>query len=122
MSSSPQGWILPDAWKITGQSLAPLNVVERDFSIDEIREAVAEGRLLEAFAAGTAYFVKPVDLIHHRGENIVIPLPSATSPSYARLIKGWLSDIVFGVNDPFGWATELPSPSMPLTRTTLQQG
>lgn len=44
----------PEAWSISGESVAPLKVVERDFSIDEIREAVVEGRLVEAFAAGTA--------------------------------------------------------------------
>jgi branched-chain amino acid aminotransferase len=34
--------------------LEPLEVVERQFTMDDIAEAVQEGRLLEAFAAGTA--------------------------------------------------------------------
>lgn len=42
------------SWEIDGKILQPLTVVERSFSINEIREAVAEGRLLEAFASGTA--------------------------------------------------------------------
>lgn len=35
-------------------SLKLLMVVERDFSINEIREAVAEGRIVEAFFLGIA--------------------------------------------------------------------
>ncbi|KAK2751864.1 branched-chain amino acid aminotransferase [Colletotrichum kahawae] len=41
-------------WVVGGTTLEPLTVVERDFSINEIREAIADGRLLEAFASGTA--------------------------------------------------------------------
>ncbi len=41
-------------WSLNGQSLAPLTLVEWDFSSEKIREAVVDGRLVEAFAAGTA--------------------------------------------------------------------
>lgn len=44
----------PSAWQHHGHTLPPLTAVERDFSINEIREAVEDGRLIEAFAAGTA--------------------------------------------------------------------
>jgi branched-chain amino acid aminotransferase len=43
-----------DAWLGNGRLLEPLTVIERDFSIQEIQTAVDEGRLVEAFAAGTA--------------------------------------------------------------------
>jgi branched-chain amino acid aminotransferase len=45
---------VPSAWQHRGQSLAPLNISERNFSIHEIKKAAKEGRLIEAFAAGTA--------------------------------------------------------------------
>lgn len=34
--------------------LPPIEVVEKQFTIDDVAEAVREGRLIEAFAAGTA--------------------------------------------------------------------
>lgn len=42
--------------RLTGSKsvLPPVDVVEKQFTIDDIAEAVAEGRLIEAFAAGTA--------------------------------------------------------------------
>lgn len=42
------------AWKTSIGQLEPLEADEKDFSIQEIKEAADEGRLLEAFAAGTA--------------------------------------------------------------------
>jgi branched-chain amino acid aminotransferase len=47
-------YLQEDAWLGGNQRLEPLTAVERDVSIQEIQTAVAEGRLLEAFAAGTA--------------------------------------------------------------------
>ncbi|KAL7929186.1 aminotransferase [Trichoderma chlorosporum] len=96
----------PAAWHYQGHTLPPLTVVERDFSIDEIHDAVKESRLIEAFAAGTAYFIASVEAIHHQGSDIPIPLLT-DSPSYARLIKGWLSDIVFGIQNPHEWTKEI---------------
>lgn len=38
-------------------SLEPVQVVERTFTIDEIKKATNEGRLVEAFVSGTAVSV-----------------------------------------------------------------
>ncbi|RFU78336.1 branched-chain-amino-acid aminotransferase, mitochondrial precursor [Trichoderma arundinaceum] len=95
------------AWQYHGHSLPPLTAVERDFSINEIKDAVDDGRLIEAFAVGTAYFIAPVGVIQHRGSDMPIPIPTTGSASYALLIKGWLSDIVFGVQDPHKWTKEI---------------
>ena len=43
-----------EAWLVGNRQLKPLTAVERDISIQEIQAAVSEGRLLEAFASGTA--------------------------------------------------------------------
>ncbi|CAM1505921.1 Fc.00g115580.m01.CDS01 [Cosmosporella sp. VM-42] len=99
------------SWEFHGRSLPPLRAVEGVFSIDDLRTAKEECRLLEAFAAGTAYFVAPVEVIHHRGKDIQIPLPSPQTGSYALLIKKWLSDIVFGYNDPYGWTSIIQEPA-----------
>ncbi|RSL61661.1 hypothetical protein CEP53_005019 [Fusarium sp. AF-6] len=91
------------SWTVDGTTLEPLTVVERDFTIDEIREAFAEGRLVEAFASGTAYFIAPVRHIRHQEEDVAIPREKGDSGHYAALIKGWLSDIVYGRSSFSGW-------------------
>lgn len=93
------------SWTVNNTALEPLTVVERDFSMTEICEAIAEGRLVEAFASGTAYFIAPLSLIHHRNEDLVIPRQNGESGFYAALIKGWLSDIVYGRVEHFNWAS-----------------
>ncbi|KAI7112689.1 hypothetical protein KC324_g19517 [Hortaea werneckii] len=63
--------------------------------MDELIEAHKEGRFVEAFAAGTAFFIAPVGLIHFRGGDIDIPM-DGDSGAYARTIKQWLVDIMYG--------------------------
>ncbi|RMY07512.1 hypothetical protein D0867_09323 [Hortaea werneckii] len=75
--------------------LEPVEVVERRFTMDEIIEAHKEGRFVEAFAAGTAFFIAPVGLIHFRGGDIDIPM-DGDSGAYVRTIKQWLVDIMYG--------------------------
>ncbi|KIH86830.1 branched-chain amino acid aminotransferase [Sporothrix brasiliensis 5110] len=73
-----------------------VEVVERRYTIAELQTAQKEGRLVEAFAAGTAYFVAPVSMVHHRGEDIPVPMASSTGGKYTLQIKSWISDIMFG--------------------------
>lgn len=81
-----------------------VDVVERNYTIDEVLEAHQEGRLVESFAAGTAYFVCPVSLIHHRGTDVPISMGKAGEGGALTLqIKGWLKDIMYGGEDhPWG--------------------
>ncbi|UZP43485.1 hypothetical protein NXS19_011297 [Fusarium pseudograminearum] len=51
-----------------------IEVTERKFTITEVMEAAAEGRLLESFAAGTAYFISAVSRIHYQGKDINVPM------------------------------------------------
>ncbi|KAF9882510.1 hypothetical protein CkaCkLH20_00546 [Colletotrichum karsti] len=95
----------PECWNVAGKELEPLHIVERDFSINEIRTSLAEGRLVEAFASGTAYFIAPIRLVRHRDEDLVIPCCEGETGLYAALIKGWLGDIVFGRSEFRGWAS-----------------
>ncbi|CAK7201693.1 hypothetical protein SEUCBS139899_004402 [Sporothrix eucalyptigena] len=84
-----------------------VEVVERRYTIAEVIEAHAEGRLVEAFAAGTAYFVAPVSLVHHRGQDIPFPMESAAGGKYALQIKSWISDIMYGRED-HAWGLVVP--------------
>ncbi|KAK4219541.1 aminotransferase [Rhypophila decipiens] len=80
-----------------------LEVVERKYTIDEVLEADKEGRIVEAFAAGTAFFICPVSLIHHRGVEVQIPMgKTGESGMYTAKIKGWLKDIMYG-NEQHPW-------------------
>ncbi|KAL6235487.1 hypothetical protein BDW75DRAFT_240068 [Aspergillus navahoensis] len=72
-----------------------LEVTERKFTIGEIQEAAAEDRLLESFAAGTAWFITPIAIIHHRGQDINITTgPDGSPAEITGKIKGWLADII----------------------------
>ena len=99
-----------------------VEVVERKYTIDEVLEAGKEGRIVEAFAAGTAvcfpasiftsnglitnisqFFICPVSLIHHRGVDVPIPMgKTGESGLYTDKLKGWLKDIMFG-NEQHPW-------------------
>lgn len=72
-----------------------LDVVERKYTMEDLVEAHADGRLIEAFAAGTAYFVAPVSDIHFRGKDIA-PIKMGTQDTYTMKIKNWLIDIMYG--------------------------
>jgi len=76
--------------------LEAVEVVERHFTIDELANVIEEGRLVEAFVAGTAYFVCPVSTISYRDEDLPIPMVGGDSGEYAAQIKGWIGDIMFG--------------------------
>ncbi|KAL8392968.1 hypothetical protein RB595_002962 [Gaeumannomyces hyphopodioides] len=80
-----------------------LDVVERRYTIDEVFAAQAEGRLIESFAAGTAFFVTPVSLIHHRGKDAPISMgDKGEGGRYTLRLKQWLKDIMYG-NEQHEW-------------------
>ncbi|ROV93742.1 hypothetical protein VSDG_06967 [Cytospora chrysosperma] len=80
-----------------------LDVVERRYTIDEVLEAEREGRLVESFATGTAYFVTPVSLVHHRGKEVSFDMGSGEGGKYTLALKKWMKDIMYGGEDhPWG--------------------
>lgn len=79
------------------KSRPEVDVVERRFTMKELIDADAEGRLLEAFAAGTAFFIAPIADIHFRGVDIVFPLGKAEGRGeFAVGVKQALKDIMYG--------------------------
>ncbi|KAI1336780.1 branched-chain amino acid aminotransferase [Xylariaceae sp. FL0016] len=85
-----------------------VEIIERKYTIDEVMKADAEGRLIESFAAGTAYFVCPVSLIHHRGRDIQLPMgKAAEGGAFTLKLKGWLRDIMYG-NEDHKWGVVVP--------------
>ncbi|KAF4943364.1 hypothetical protein FSARC_14940 [Fusarium sarcochroum] len=86
-----------------------IEVTERNFTITEIAQAAAEGRLLESFAAGTAYFISAVSRIHYQGNDIDVPIgKSGLGGKITTAIKQWLTEIMYGETDHY-WATVVPT-------------
>lgn len=78
-----------------------VTVSERFLSMREVLEASEEGRLLEAFGAGTAAVVTPISAVKYRGKDIEIP---ATGTMTQRI---WdeVTSIQYGVKEgPPGWS------------------
>ncbi|KAJ5907532.1 Aminotransferase class IV [Penicillium taxi] len=88
--------------KVVG-TLEPLEVVERNFTIDDIENASKEGRIVEAFVSGTAYFITPVALIKSNDTKISTLSASGEPAGYAAQIKSWLEAIMFG-KEAHDWA------------------
>ncbi|RAL04490.1 uncharacterized protein BO80DRAFT_441954 [Aspergillus ibericus CBS 121593] len=77
----------------SSQTVDPLEVVEERFTINDIIDAANQGRLREAFSAGTAYFIAPISCIAHGTHEVDIPVDSVP---YVSVLRQWLSDIMYG--------------------------
>jgi len=64
--------------------------------MSEVVSAYQDGRLVEAFAAGTAFFIAPVGLIHFRGKDLGISMDAGESGVYTRSVRQWLTNIMYG--------------------------
>jgi len=79
-----------------------VDVTERKFNMQELIAAQDEGRLIEAFGAGTAFFIAPVQDIHFRGVDLVLPLGKGVGKDggrgdeFAQGVKTSLKDIMYG--------------------------
>jgi branched-chain amino acid aminotransferase len=75
-------------------------VEERRFSIDEWREGVASGRIVEVFACGTAAVVTPVGSLKSASGDV----PAPRSTDLTMRIRQALVDVQYGrAEDTFGW-------------------
>ncbi|KAH7120634.1 aminotransferase [Dactylonectria macrodidyma] len=86
-------------------ALAPIQVVERPFGMDEIIQAQTDGRLLECFVSGTAMFVSSVSVIKYADTVVNLPMAvtaegaKTTNSPYASTLKSWLEGIMYGKED-----------------------
>ncbi|KAF7549368.1 hypothetical protein G7Z17_g6430 [Cylindrodendrum hubeiense] len=85
--------------------LAPIEIIERPFSMDEIIQAQTDGRLIECFVSGTAMFISPVSVIKYADTVVSFPMTvmddghkTPDSP-YSSTLKSWLEDIMYGKED-----------------------
>ncbi|KAI1331777.1 branched-chain amino acid aminotransferase [Xylariaceae sp. FL0255] len=85
-----------------------VEIVERKYTMNDVLEADSEGRLVEAFASGTAYFVVPISLIHHRGRDVNVPAgKNAEGGPITSRLKQYLLDIKYG-NEQHPWGVVVP--------------
>ena len=82
--------LVPEGWKIS----------ERKYTMKEVAEAAREGRIIEAFGAGTAAIVCPVRKIEWRGELVHCGLAdNEESGEIALRMKDWIEDIQYGTEE-----------------------
>ncbi|CAG9945552.1 unnamed protein product [Clonostachys rosea f. rosea IK726] len=83
-------------------------ITERKYSIDGVIEADSEGRILEAFAAGTAFFICAVSQIHHHGKDINTPMgPENELGEVTKKIKSRLFDVMYSKTQ-LEWGVVIP--------------
>jgi branched-chain amino acid aminotransferase len=81
-------------------------VEERRISVEEVVQAIREGRLTDAFGAGTAATIAPIAKIGYRGE--VFELPPVASRVVSNKIKAYLDGIKTGeCADELAWCVEV---------------
>ncbi|OQR77698.1 branched-chain-amino-acid aminotransferase, partial [Tropilaelaps mercedesae] len=84
-------------------------VSERKVTMQDLREALDEGRLIEMFGCGTACIIAPIDRIFYRQENhseeLLLPTMKNEWHLHARIMRT-LQDIHYGVVD-HPWSLEV---------------
>eukprot|EP01112_Ceratiomyxa_fruticulosa_P014988 TRINITY_DN4356_c0_g1_i1.p1 TRINITY_DN4356_c0_g1~~TRINITY_DN4356_c0_g1_i1.p1 ORF type:complete len:402 (-),score=83.84 TRINITY_DN4356_c0_g1_i1:456-1661(-) len=79
-------------------------VSEKPFTIHELITASKEGRLLEAFGAGTAAIVSPISSISYKGTNISVPIdPQFGSGKLTKRFADTIMGIQYG-EIPSDWS------------------
>lgn len=80
------------------------DVSERPVTMPEIRRAADEGRLVEAFGAGTAAVVSPIEAIQYRGADIEVP----ATGELTKLLWKEITGIQYGkIQGPDRWCVRL---------------
>jgi len=89
------------------KSWGEFKVSERKITMSEIVKAIDEGRMIEAFGAGTAAVVSPIKAISYKGKELSIPLnkedSSASIGPLAKRIADSILDIQYGTV-PSDWS------------------
>jgi branched-chain amino acid aminotransferase len=77
-------------------------VEERRISVVEVVEAMKEGRMSEAFGAGTAATIAQISAIHSDG--VTYDLPAVEGREFSNKVLSYLDDYKKGiVEDKFNW-------------------
>ena len=81
-------------------------VSERLLSIDELKEAMANGTLEEAWGCGTAAVVSPIGELAYEGKQY--PVNGGAIGPVTQMLYDTLTGIQWGkIDDPYGWTVQL---------------
>ncbi|MER8073449.1 hypothetical protein ABTZ59_34955 [Streptomyces sp. NPDC094034] len=90
-------------------ALAPefeLKAAERPVTFTELREGIADGTVIEVFAAGTAAVLTPVTGI--KGEGYELTVGDGTPGERTAALRARVLGIQYGrVEDPYGWMRQV---------------
>ncbi|GAO16316.1 hypothetical protein UVI_02017030 [Ustilaginoidea virens] len=89
--------LVPEGWKVT----------ERKYTMKELFEASQQGRLVEAFGAGTAAIVSPIRTIAWKGKHVNCGLKETEESGETALrIKEWIEAIQYG-EEEHEWSVKI---------------
>ncbi len=81
-------------------------IEERKVTVEEVITAIKDGRLQDAFGAGTAATIAPIAKIGFRDE--IFELPPVEGRQLSEKIKNYLSDVKCGkIKDEFNWCLKV---------------
>jgi branched-chain amino acid aminotransferase len=81
-------------------------IEERKVSVEEVINAIQQGRMEDAFGAGTAATIAPIVKIGYRDE--ILNLPAIETRTISNRIKNYLDDIKCGkIEDEFNWCLKV---------------
>ena len=83
-----------------------IKISERKLSIDEIKEAAAQGKLQEVFASGTAAVISPIGTLCIKGEDLTVG-DGNVGPVAQRLYNDLYGMQTGAVEDYMGWTYRL---------------
>ncbi|ORY75433.1 branched-chain-amino-acid aminotransferase [Protomyces lactucae-debilis] len=87
------------------ERLPDYKVTEALFTMPQVMQAAKEGRLMEAFGAGTAVVTAPVKKIHYMGTDIDVPLQAGKEAgAIAEQMLGWITGIQYGDEPGHPWS------------------
>lgn len=87
--------------------LTDWKVSERYTPLSELIEAANEGRLVEAFGAGTAAVVSPIRRINWKGQDIMCGLKEGEEAGKTALqMQNWIMGIQYG-DEPHEWSVPI---------------
>lgn len=92
------GTILPGVTRATVLDLArqwgEFKVSEKNFTMTQVANAIKDGRLVEAFGAGTAAVISPIERINYKGADLRVPLGTKGSTQAGELSQRLLDTIL----------------------------
>lgn len=119
------GIILPGVTRKTILELArqwgEFKVTEGNFKMTELARAVDEGRVIEAFGAGTAAIVSPIERINYKGRDYKIPLGTKADNKAGELAMR-LSDTIMAIQARFFLQSDTVGHELTTMLSDLQYG